>query len=299
MKKLGIYILLLAAMPMLMISCKKESKNAASNVQFKLTDAPANFDALNIDVTGIMVHTQTGGWVTLHSSLGVINILSYVNGNSTLIAEGSFEGTIDQVQLMLGSNNSVVVNGVSHALSNSSSLQTALNLNLNGQLQGGGTYTWTIDFDAAQSVVTSGTGTFQLSPVIRLIVDPASISANASGVTGGVSGSGAGGINIGGSGSGSGSVTGGGTVVVGGSTTGSITGSLSPAGIASVCVTGSNGQSICTITDLSGHFTVQAISSGTYSVTITPALSLLGGVHTISNVSVAAGQTTNVGAVVL
>ena len=304
MKKLGIYILLLAAMPMLMISCKKTSKSQASNVQFKLTDAPANFDALNIDITGIMVHTQADGWVTLSSSLGVINILNYVNGSSTLIAQGNFQaGTIDQVQLILGSSNSVVINGVSHSLSTTGSLQSALNLNLNSQLQSGGTYTWTIDFDAAQSVTTSASGGLQLSPVIRLIVDPGSINASGGGsASGGIniggSGSGSGNINVGGSGSGS--ASGGGTVVVGGSATGSITGSISPAGMASVCIAGSGGgQSICTMTDLNGHFTIQAVSSGTYTVTVTSALSLLTGSQTISNVAVTAGQTTNIGAVVL
>jgi hypothetical protein len=318
MKKIGIYIVLLAAMPLLtIVGCKKDAKNA-SNVQFKLTDAPANFDALNIDVQGVMVHTQGGGWVTLQSSLGVINILNYVNGNSTLIAQGSFQaGTIDQVKLLLGANNNIVVNGVTHSFQTGGALQSAINLN--SQLQAGGSYVWTIDFDAAQSVTTTGTGTFQLTPVLRLIVDSASAMANGSGginvggsgsgtATGGINaggtgtGSATGGINVGGSGSGGvnagGSTGGSGTVVVGGSASGSLSGSISPAGIASVCITGPNGNSVCTMTDLSGNFSIQAVGSGSYSVTITPTLPLLSA-QTVTNVSVSAGHNTSLGVITL
>lgn len=289
----------MAAMPMLMItSCKKEAAKQTANVQFKLTDAPANFDALNIDVTGIQVHSTTSGWITLNSNLGVINILNYVNGSTTVIAQGDFPaGSIDQVRLMLGSNNSVSVNGATHPLQASASAQGGLTLNLSGQLQAGNSYVWTIDFDAAQSVLATS-GSFQLTPVIRLIA-----SATSSSSAGGNSGSS--GINIGGSGSGTVNVGGStgsgntaGSVVVSGNTTGNITGSVSPIGLASVCIAGSGGQSVCTMTDLTGHFTIQAINTGSYSVTVTPTLPLLSA-QTVSNVSVTAGSTTSLGVITL
>ena len=295
MKKLKFIIMILAVVPLLITGCKKDTKNQASNVQFKLTDAPAHFDALNIDVQGIKAHTQAGGWVTLQSSLGVINILNYTNGNATLIAEGSFlAGTMDQVSLVLGSNNSVVVNGTTYALS-ASAVQSGLNIALNNQLQAGGSYVWTLDFDAAQSVTASGSGNFQFSPVVRLIVDSISGIGNISGsgsLTG--SGTGSGGITIGG-----GSTSGGGSVVIGGNTTGNITGSIGAIGLASVCATGSNGSSVCTMTTVTGNFSMQALSTGTYTLTITPMVSVTGSAHTISNVSVNAGQTTNLGIVTM
>ena len=286
---------MMAVVPLLITGCKKDMKNQASNVQFKLTDAPAEFDALNIDVKGVMAHTQAGGWVTLQSQLGVINILNYANGNATLIAEGSFPaGTLDQVKLVLGTNNSVVVNGTSYALT-SAAVQSGLNINLNNQLQAGGNYSWTIDFDAAQSVAASSAGSFQFNPVIRLIVDPISGAANISGsgsTTG--NGIGSGGITIGGSGSGTGS----GTVTVSG-LTGNITGSIGSVGLASVCATGSNGTSVCSMTSVTGNFSLQALSAGSYSLTITPMVSLTGGAHTISNVAVNVGQTTSLGLVTM
>jgi hypothetical protein len=302
MKNIKTFIMLLAVVPLMMVSCKKESKSgSASNVKFNITDAPADFGALNIDVQSIQVHSTASGWVTLNSSLGVINILSYVNGNATLAAQGSVTaGAIDQIRLVLGSNNSVVVNGNTYSLSAASSaaLQSALTINATGQLLADSSYTFTIDFDAAQSVTAMGSGQFQLNPVIRLIVNQTTVSANAGGSTGGGSLS----INLGGATnvSGGGTITtGGGTVVVtGNGITGNISGSLSTAGLASVCITGPNG-SLCTMTSLTGQFSMQAIAAGTYSVTITPTLSILGGVNTISNVTVTAGQTTNLGVVAM
>ena len=281
---------MLAVVPMLMVvtSCNKKSTDA-SKVRFNLTDAPAQFDAMFIDVTGIQVHTEGGGWTSLHSSLGVINILDYVNGSTAIVAEGELAAgtTIDAIHLMLGSNNSVVVNGVSHALTNTAALQSGLTVAINNTLQAGGSYDWTIDFDAAQSVMADATGSFAFTPTIRLIVDPLTFNADATG-TGGGSTNSTGGISIGGS-SGvtgsvgaSGSTSGSGTVVIGG-LTGNISGSLSAtAGLASVCIAGSDGTSVCTMTDLTGHFTIQSVASGSYTMQIDPVLPLLS-THTISN----------------
>ena len=243
-----LFIVLLAALSTMMAGCKKELKNGqASNVKFNITDAPANFDALNIDIQAIKGHSQTAGWVTLSSQLGTINILNYVNGNSTLAAQGDIAaGTIDQVQLVLGSGNSVVVNGTTFALS--ASQISGLTVNMNGQLQAGGQYNWTFDFDASQSVSAAGTGSFTFTPVIRLLVDSSSLSASASG-----SGSGSISAGTGGTGSISAGGSGTGTVVVNGGTNGNITGTISPAQLASVCVTGPNGSSFFTMTNLSGN----------------------------------------------
>ncbi len=289
MKPIKIFFAVLAALPLFLVGCKEKAQKDAAHVTFKLTDAPTNFDALYIDVKGIEAHTQASGWVMMNSSVGSINILQYVNGQSTVIAEGDIPaGHIDQVRLLLGSNNSIVVNGQSQPISLAGSGAAGLTLNLDNQVQAGNNYSWTIDFDAAQSVVAAGSASFQLQPTLRLIVDAGSSGS----VNGGGSGSVNGGIAIGGSGSGSGSVT------VNGDLGGSIAGSLGAAGMASVCVSGSDGQSICTITDLSGNFHIQAVAAGSYTVQIDPVVPLLS-TKVISNVNVTAGQTTNLGLVVL
>lgn len=277
------------AATLLAASCNKKASDQTSKVAFKITDAPADFDALYIDVQGIEVHTQGGAWVTYSSNLGVINILSYVNGTSTLIAEGelSANATIDQIRLVLGTQNSVVVNGTSYALNNAASLQQHLTINTSNHLQAGGQYEWTIDFDAAQSVVATGNGQFTFTPTLRLIVDPVTF-------TGTIAANGTGSVNVGGSGSGSGSTSGTGTIIVTG-LSGNVAGNISTtAGLASVCLTDGANHTFCTMTDLTGHFSLQAVATGTYTMQIDPVLPLLS-TQTVSNVTVTAGQTTNVG----
>ena len=303
MKNIKMFIVLLVVVPMMMIGCKKEGKSGTtSNVKFNLTDAPANFDSLFIDVQSLQVHTVASGWVTLTSSLGIINILSYVNGNSTLAAQGDISaGAIDQIRLVLGSNNSMVVSGHSYSLAAASSaaLQSALTINVSGMLNPGSNYVFTLDFDAAQSVTSTGSGNFQLTPVIRLIVDQTT-TASTSLTLGGVNAGGTDsnsinlstGITVHGSGTGSGSVS------ISGSGTGNIAGSLGIAGLVSVCITGTNGSTFCTMTSVTGLFSMQALSAGTYTVTIAP-ISIVGSVHVISNVVVTAGQTTNLGIVAM
>ncbi|HRG90840.1 MAG TPA: DUF4382 domain-containing protein, partial [Chitinophagales bacterium] len=245
------------AATLLAASCNKKASDQTSKVAFKITDAPAQFDALYIDVQGVEVHTQGGAWVTYSSTLGVINILDYVNGNATVIAEGeiSADATIDQIRLMLGSQNSVVVNGASYSLNNSAALQQQLTIYTSNQLQAGGSYEWTIDFDAAQSVVATGNGQFTLSPTLRLIVDPVTF-------TGTIAANGTGTVNIGGgTGGGTGSGSASGTITVTG-LTGNITGGIGTTmGLASVCI--SNGtNTFCTMTSASGQFNFQAVATG-------------------------------------
>ncbi len=294
MKSRNVLILLLAVTPMLMmVSCKKESANA-STVKFKLTDAPGAYDAVNIEIKGIEVYSEGQGWVTFNSDLGVVNLLDYMNGQTTLLAQGELKaGTVTAAHLIIGTNNSVVIDGVTHQLQSSAALQAGLSVNLNNNLQAGQTYEWTIDFDAAQSIQANSTNTaFTLAPTLHLIVDGASsVSINGSG-NGSGSGSTSGGIMIGGV-----LVGGGSSTVVNSNTTGSISGSLNTTvGLAMIYATNSQGQTTSTMTSLTGGFTLSAVQSGAYNISIDPVLPLLS-TKTISNVQVAAGQTTSLGLV--
>lgn len=290
MKSVKMIIAALAVASTLMItsSCnKKANEQATSKVAFKLTDAPAQFDAMFIDVEGVQAHIQGGGWVSFNSSLGVINILEYVNGNTTLIAEGEIAAgaTIDAIRLDLGTQNSVVVNGINYSLAGASSLQQNLTILTSNQLQAGGEYEWTIDFDAAQSVTATGSGSFTLTPTIRLIVDPVTFNGSING-NGGITTGGSGTVDIDGDG----------TVTVSG-LSGNVSGNIaSSIGLASVCLTGADNTTICTMTSLNGQFNLQAVAAGTYTMQIDPVLPLLS-THTMSNINVTAGQTTNLGLV--
>jgi hypothetical protein len=78
-------------------------------------------------------------------------------------------GTISQIRLILGPNNSVVVDGVSYPLSTPSAQQSGLKLQVHQTFEPGVSYEIMLDFDANQSIVEKGNGEYQLKPVIRTI----------------------------------------------------------------------------------------------------------------------------------
>ena len=68
--------------------------------------------------------------------------------------------------MILGSQNTVMVDSVIHPLELSSQDESGLKLNVNQTLVPGGVYNLVIDFDASQSIVLEGNGSYRLKPVL-------------------------------------------------------------------------------------------------------------------------------------
>ncbi|MDP2891114.1 MAG: DUF4382 domain-containing protein, partial [Bacteroidota bacterium] len=94
-------------------SCDSEKDNEKAHLKVRMTDAPANYDAVMVDVKGVEIIGNGGTIVMLNANAGIYNLLDYSNGLDTLIASGDLEaGSVSQIRLILGPNNSVVVDGV-------------------------------------------------------------------------------------------------------------------------------------------------------------------------------------------
>jgi hypothetical protein len=106
---------------------------------------------------------------------GIFNLLNFSNGIDTLIASGLLtDATVQQIRLILGSNNSVVIDSISYPLSTPSAEQSGLKLQVHHTLQAGILYSVLLDFDANKSIVDMGNGNYKLKPVVRTIVSPLS-----------------------------------------------------------------------------------------------------------------------------
>lgn len=155
------------------VSCSKseeDNSDGTSTLSIRMTDAPGNYDEVNVDIQGVEVKGPAGGAVSLNVNAGSYNLLDFVNGLDTLIASGSIQsGTITQIRLILGSNNSVKVNGQDYPLSTPSAQQSGLKLLVNQTLEPGVSYMLLLDFDAQQSIVDQGNGQYSLKPVIRVV----------------------------------------------------------------------------------------------------------------------------------
>jgi hypothetical protein len=165
---------LIALLFVFMNSCTKDSNSTnqqgTTDMAVSLTDAPGNYDEVNIDLQGVEVITESEGTRTLDAKTGIYDLLKYANGDDTVIATGRMKtGMISQIRLILGDNNTVVVDGVSHHLITPSAEQSGLKLQLHDELVAGVKYALTLDFDANQSIVQQGNGDYLLKPVIRII----------------------------------------------------------------------------------------------------------------------------------
>ena len=146
-----------------------------------MTDAPAcGFDAVNVTVVKVRVHQSStasdtdAGWtdITLNPAQK-INLLSLNNGvlmslGQTPLAAGHYT----QVRLLLDPNaNSVVVTGSTSEtpLVTPSAVQTGIKLINQFDVVAGQRADLMLDFNACQSIVKRGNGTYALMPVIKVV----------------------------------------------------------------------------------------------------------------------------------
>jgi len=170
MKKVNL-ILSFLMLGFIMTSCSNnDSTNSTYPVAIKMTDAPGPYDKVMIDLQGVEITGSTGQAVTLNVKKGIYNLLDFSNGVSTLIATDTLDDAkVEQIRLILGTENTVVIKGVSYPLSTPSADQTGLKLQVHQTLQGGVLYSILLDFDANKSVIETGNGVYKLKPVIRTI----------------------------------------------------------------------------------------------------------------------------------
>jgi Domain of unknown function (DUF4382) len=176
--------------------CKKEEE---AKINIRMTDGPANYNAVNIDLLEVRVHVggdtaSADGWVTLNTKPGIFNLLELANGLDTLIGQGNIPvGKLTQIRLNLGSKNTILVDSVSYPLDVVAN--NTLKIIVNQDIKAGETYTFLLDFDAGKSIVETGNKKYKLKPVVKIIdatktgvikgvIDPASCRSYVSAVDG-------------------------------------------------------------------------------------------------------------------
>lgn len=162
------------AVSVIAFSCTKNDSASAGKAKFQvfLTDEPGDYDEVRIDVKDILINYSSdtaSGWQTLGNvKAGVYDVLKLVNDNDTLLADAEIKaGRIQQIRLVLGTNNFVKIDGVDYPLQTPSAQQSGLKLNIHQDVSEGILYKLLLDFDASRSVVKTGNGKYILKPVIR------------------------------------------------------------------------------------------------------------------------------------
>ena len=165
------FVTALAACSLLVTSCGKDSRNEEpAYLDILLTDTAGVYDSVVVDVQSVEVKPGQGASVTWPVIPGLLNLPDLANGRDTLLATGELAaGHISQVRMILGTNNYVVTGGVRYPLTTPSAQQSGLKLNIDAVFLPGVQYTLLLDFDAARSVVATGSGSYILKPVIRTV----------------------------------------------------------------------------------------------------------------------------------
>jgi hypothetical protein len=246
------------------ISCSDDEKDnngvqGTSGLTIRMTDAPGDFDEVNVEVIDVKIKTSNdegeGGWVSIGNiNEGVYDLLDLTGGISVMLAENDVpSGHLGQIRLILGDNNTVVKDGVTYPLNTPSAQQSGLKLQVNHELEPNIDYNFLIDFDVHQSVVEAGnSGNFNLHPVLRVTTEASS---------------------------------------------GAISGLVTPIGYQLMASVNAGGQVISAYANDLGLFVLQGVPAGTYTVTITADAAAGVAPVTIENVTVVTGDTTELGSI--
>lgn len=159
-----------------LVGCNVNSSGSSEGtLNIRLTDAPAAYEAVYIDIQEVQLNLgteQQEEWQTISTQSTRIDLLKLNNGADTLLATTQLEeGTYNQLRLILGTNNEVIVDGSSNVLSVPSGQESGYKVNFNASVMEDSSLTKIIDFDAARSIAVTGNGQYILNPVLK-VFDP-------------------------------------------------------------------------------------------------------------------------------
>ncbi|HEU4607013.1 MAG TPA: DUF4382 domain-containing protein [Chitinophagaceae bacterium] len=192
------------AITLLLYACSKDSSiqqavpPGQQKVSIFLTDDPAFFDQVLVDIQSVAVQVDTCEkrdrwnddededhhhqermdtcriWDSLDIRPGVYDLLSLRNGVDTLLASGTIpDGKIKKIRIRLGPNNSLVKDSVSYPLRLPPGFDSVITINLfGGEWEDHGPRhrrLW-MDFDLGRSIVRVRDNMFYLRPFFRLFI---------------------------------------------------------------------------------------------------------------------------------
>lgn len=173
-KKIILGLTGLMGMLFLFNSCKKDN-GGTGNIIIRLTDAPGKYQQVNVDIQKISVHlvpnSGSASWIDLPTKSGVYDLIKLQNGIDTTIVNTSqlAAGKITQMRLILGTNNTVMADSAMHSLTVPSGSETGIKLIGKLVVDPNQTLNVLLDFDANESVIETGSNTFQLKPTIKTL----------------------------------------------------------------------------------------------------------------------------------
>jgi len=161
----------------------EEGTQGTSRISVKLMDEPGDYEHVYVEVIDVMVKVNDpvdddNGWVSINPiNTGVYDLLELTGGINVLLVDdyGIPSGTLNQIRLVLGEDNSVVIDGETFPLNTPSAQQSGLKINVNQTLVPNINYTFLLDFNVDESIVNAGNSeNINLKPVINASLEATS-----------------------------------------------------------------------------------------------------------------------------
>lgn len=148
------------------------SGNSEGTLNVRLTDAPATYEAVYIDIQAVELNVgteQQEEWQTISPQAMRLDLLKLNNGADTLLGTAELEtGTYNQLRFILGDNSEIIVDGQSKNLKVPSGQESGFKVNLDATVIKDSITTKIIDFDAARSISVTGNREYILNPVLKV-----------------------------------------------------------------------------------------------------------------------------------
>lgn len=175
MKKPIVSLIVAIAAMVSFTACDKQDNEEMGALTVKMTDAPGDYAALNVEITKVDVYSESSGWVTISNESRIINVLELTNGAETTLAHSSSvkAGVYTKAAVHFGSNNSVQIHsgGQQHSLDMGAAGSVTVDINVEVKAEAQAAAEVLLDFNVAESVAEVN-GVFTLHPTVTEIDDP-------------------------------------------------------------------------------------------------------------------------------
>lgn len=118
MRRLLLNAFLALNLILLATACDVSDNSSTGTLQVILTDAPANYESVMIDIPEVRLHDNSdaedddSGWRIINDQPIRLDLLELTNGSTEILGEEELEaGTYNQLRLILGDQNEIVVDG--------------------------------------------------------------------------------------------------------------------------------------------------------------------------------------------
>lgn len=151
------------------VSCSdNETRIPMGGIEIYFSDAPANYEAFNIDIQLIRIKYDSLEAIECKPSRqGIYNVLNFANDNDTLLCNTYIPaGKVKSIEIILGSNNSIKY------LNNTFTLTPKIVAGTKDiEIKENSSTRIRLDFDAASSAKMTNDNEFNFTPVMYVHID--------------------------------------------------------------------------------------------------------------------------------